>query len=103
MSLSRRASFWRLLQAHTAGVALFAGGILTASAEEPVSLDARAQLHAELARDVEIFEQQHNLLKRAVKLVTPAVVHIEAKRDDDSRLAQKSVEEAGSGIVIERS
>jgi serine protease Do len=37
-----------------------------------------------------------------VKLVTPAVVHIEAKRDDDSRLAQKSVEEAGSGIVIER-
>jgi len=104
MSISRRSPFWRIFRTHTAGLALFAGGsfLSVASGQEPVVHDARAQLHAELARDVETFEQQHNILKRAVKLVTPAVVHIEAKRDDDSRLAQKSVEEAGSGIVMER-
>ncbi|WP_254509173.1 S1C family serine protease [Anatilimnocola floriformis] len=109
MSASGRASFWRIFRTHTAGLALLGCGTFShAFAEEPtyqqpqpVSLDARAQLHAELARDVDVFEQQHNLLKRAVKLATPSVVHIEAKRDDDSRISQKSVEEAGSGIVIE--
>lgn len=95
--------FWRSVRLHSASLALLAsGGFFSAFAEEPLSVEARARLHAELARDVELFEQHHNILKRAVKLVTPAVVHIEARRDDDSRLAQKSVEEAGSGIVIER-
>lgn len=96
--------FWRSIRLHGAGLALLTSSRLFAPAfsEEPVSIDARARLHAELIRDVEVFEQHHNILKRAVKLVTPAVVHIEAKRDDDSRISQKSVEEAGSGIVIER-
>lgn len=96
--------FWRSIRLRSAGLVLFAGGALFSPAfsEEPLSAEARARLHAELARDLEEFEKHHNILKRAVKLVTPAVVHIEAKRDDDSRISQKSVEEAGSGIVIER-
>lgn len=101
---ARSASFWRTVRAGSAGFLLFAGGtfLQPGFAEEPVSIDARARLYADLARDVEAFEQHGNILKRAVKLVTPAVVHIEAKRDDDSRTAHKSVEEAGSGVVIER-
>lgn len=101
----RSKCFWRFIHAHSAGIALLAGGSLFAPAlwaEEPISIDHRARLYAELARDVEALEQQGNVLKRAVKLVTPSVVHIEAKRDEDSRLQQKSVEEAGSGVVIER-
>lgn len=100
----RSSRFWHFLRAQGVSLALVGGTLFAPSlyAEEPVSIDHRARLFAELARDVEHLEQQGNVLKRAVKLVTPSVVHIEAKRDEDSRLQQKSVEEAGSGVVIER-
>lgn len=103
MSSLPRTRFWKLLRTHGMSLAI-AGSLLatTLRAEEPVSIDHRTRLFAELARDVEHLEQQGNVLKRAVKLVTPSVVHIEAKRDEDSRTQQKSVEEAGSGVVIER-
>lgn len=102
---ARSSRFWKFLRAHSAGLALLASGSLYTPpswAEEPVSINHRAQLFAELARDVEQLELQGNVLKRAIKLVTPSVVHIEARRDENSRLQQKSVEEAGSGVVIER-
>ena len=35
--------------------------------------------YAALARDVESLDREFGLVKRVVKLVTPAVVHIEAK------------------------
>ncbi|QDU29993.1 Periplasmic serine endoprotease DegP precursor [Anatilimnocola aggregata] len=103
--IRRNFRFWRLVRAHGTGLLLFAGGLtasLPATAEELISIDNRARLFAELARDVEHLEQQGNILKRTVKLVTPSVVHIEAKRDDDARNLNKTVEEAGSGVVIER-
>ena len=44
-----------------------------------------------------------SVLKRVVKLATPAVVHIEARRDNDGvRPAKGESEEAGSGVIIER-
>ena len=102
---TRSNRFWQFVRANGAGLAIVAGSALCTPslyAEEPISIDHRARLFSELARDVEALEQQGNVLKRAVKLVTPSVVHIEAKRDEDSRTQQKSVEEAGSGVVIER-
>jgi serine protease Do len=62
---------------------------------------ARDQLFAELAADVEELERRGNLLKRVVKLVTPSIVHIEAKRDADIRSPRGESEEAGSGVIIE--
>ena len=69
----------------------------------PNSAAAREQLYAELAADVAELEQRGSLLKRVVKLVTPAVVHIEAKRETEgSRSGRGESEEAGSGVIIER-
>src|SRR5438552_13933084 len=64
----------------------------------------RDRLYAELAADVAELEQRGSILKRVVKLVTPAVVHIEAKRETEAaRTARGESEEAGSGVIIERS
>jgi serine protease Do len=69
----------------------------------PDSAAAREQLYAELAADVADLEQRGSILKRVVRLATPAVVHIEAKRESDvSRGARAESEEAGSGVIIER-
>ncbi len=69
----------------------------------PVSAEARQQLYQEVDRDVAALERQGSLLKRVVRLVTPTVVHIEAERSsrEDIRFSRRSVEEAGSGVVIE--
>lgn len=64
---------------------------------------ARERLYAELAADVAELEQRGSILKRIVKLVTPAVVHIEAKRETEaSRPVRGESEETGSGVIIER-
>lgn len=63
----------------------------------------RDRLYAELAADVAELEQRGSILKRVVKLATPAVVHIEAKRDNENlKPARADAEEAGSGVIIER-
>ena len=56
--------------------------------------------YAALAREVNALERELGLVKRVVKLVTPAVVHIEARsrlRPGDTR----QIEEAGSGVIVE--
>jgi serine protease Do len=83
-----------------------------AAAEEPLlagstavasPASARERLYAELAADVAELERHGSILKRVVKLVTPAVVHIEARRDPETgRPARVESEEAGSGVIIER-
>lgn len=60
--------------------------------------EGRSALFAALAADVEALEKQGNLLKRVVRYVKPAVVHIEASRVDAER---KTSEEAGSGTIID--
>lgn len=65
--------------------------------------------YAELAEEVTLLERQTLLLRRAVGLVTPTVVHIEAikeapntSRSDGgvSKADAQRVEEAGSGVVL---
>lgn len=68
---------------------------------EPAS-STRDDLYRQLAADVEELEKRGNILKRVVRLVTPTVVHIEAKRDAEPGRPVRDIDEAGSGVVIER-
>jgi serine protease Do len=56
--------------------------------------------YAALARDVETFDREFSLVKRVVKLVTPAVVHIESK-PLPKFTGLLRVEEAGSGVIVQ--
>ncbi|MEQ8788207.1 MAG: trypsin-like peptidase domain-containing protein [Pirellulaceae bacterium] len=68
--------------------------------EQPPTPEARAKLYQELADEVAALER-HNILKRVVRLVTPTVVHIDAEKAESSEFRRRSVEEAGSGVIIE--
>jgi serine protease Do len=70
--------------------------------ELPTTVEARQRLYDEIDREVAALERQNTLLKRVVRLVTPTVVHIEAEKSSsqDGRFSRRSVEEAGSGVVI---
>lgn len=64
----------------------------------------RTQLFATLDREVAEVERHGNVLKMAVKLIVPTVVHIDVKKTESSSTPfgrKKTVEEAGSGVVIE--
>jgi serine protease Do len=56
--------------------------------------------YAALARDVDALERELGLIKRVVKLVTPAVVHIEAALLPRYR-GLLNIEEAGSGVIVQ--
>ncbi|MHB8972581.1 MAG: S1C family serine protease [Pirellulaceae bacterium] len=64
------------------------------------SKEDRDRLFKEVADDVAVLERQGNVLKRVVLLAQPTVVHIDAKKTGDG-LGRKTVEEAGSGVVVE--
>src|SRR6266404_6348955 len=53
------------------------------AASSTSTASARDQLYEELAADVAELEQRGSVLKRVVKLVKPAVVHIEARRETE--------------------
>ncbi len=59
---------------------------------------ARARIRP-TARDVEALDRELGIIKRVVKLVTPSVVHIEARpvRDTPGR---PNLQEAGSGVIV---
>lgn len=60
----------------------------------------RERDYDQLARDVEALERELGIIKRVVKLVTPAVVHIEASPVRGS--GQRSdLQEAGSGVIVQ--
>ena len=70
----------------------------------------RDEQYAQLAEEVSLLERQTQILRKAVRLVTPTVVHIEALkegtgqnsgRNDGRAKDQQRVEEAGSGVVIQ--
>jgi serine protease Do len=65
-----------------------------------VTADDRDREYAALARDVDALDREFGLIKRVVKLVTPAVVHIEADLLPQFR-GRLDVEEAGSGVIVE--
>ena len=76
-------------------------------------LKDRQTQYEDLAKEVQQWEEQNRLLRKAVRLVSPTVVHIEATKEEpvqevslDTRLDKskgrtKRVEEAGAGVVIE--
>jgi serine protease Do len=56
----------------------------------------------ELAQEVTALEKQGLLLGKLVRLATPSVVHIDAgKPTEDGRTSRRSLEEAGSGVIIQ--
>lgn len=81
--------------------------------EQASELSNRQQEYELLASQMRPWEEQNRLLRKAVRLVSPTVVHIEATKEEpvqevslDSRLEKskirtKRVEEAGAGVVIE--
>src|SRR3954447_3195317 len=60
----------------------------------------RESEYAALARDVETLDHEFSIVKRVVKLVTPAVVHIESKPLPKFQGLLR-VEEAGSGVIVQ--
>jgi serine protease Do len=81
--------------------------------EQASELSNRQQEYELLASQMRPWEEQNRLLRKAVRLVSPTVVHIEATKEEpvqevslDSRLEKskirtKRVEEAGAGVVID--
>jgi len=81
--------------------------------ERASELSNRQQEYELLASQMRPWEEQNRLLRKAVRLVSPTVVHIEATKEEpvqevslDSRLEKskirtKRVEEAGAGVVID--
>src|SRR5687767_10643087 len=65
----------------------------------PTAAD-RDRLYAELASEAEAIERT-NVLKKAVRLVKPTVVHIDADKIEDDGLRRRRVQEAGSGVVVD--
>lgn len=69
----------------------------------PVAIPPATERDAEytsLARDVQMLDREFSIVKRVVKLVTPAVVHIESKPLPKFQ-GLLHVEEAGSGVIVQ--
>ncbi len=67
------------------------------------SPEVRDQLYEELIHEAAELERHGNVVKKVVRLVKPAVVHIEAQkveRTASSYVVRRPHEEAGSGIII---
>lgn len=67
-------------------------------AVEPLSVDERDRLLAQLKSDAAELERSSRVVKTVVRLVSPSVVHIEVEKSNGYRRSQQ-VEEAGSGVV----
>jgi serine protease Do len=108
MSLSRLGSSawgWAAPALVCAILSLSGGAAATAqpATDVPATGDAREELYREVAQEVAALERQGSLLKKVVRLVKPTVVHIEAAKSTESPPpGRRPVEEAGSGVVIER-
>ena len=101
------------------GIALLSGqwsysqALSNQGLEQASELSNRQQEYELLASQMRPWEEQNRLLRKAVRLVSPTVVHIEATKEEpvqevslDSRLEKskvrtKRVEEAGASLVIE--
>ena len=88
----------------TLTIILLSAGSLHAQFFEQASMsreDRDKQLD-ELAEEVTALEKQGLLLGKLVRLATPSVVHIDAgKPNVEGRTSRRSLEEAGSGVIIQ--
>jgi serine protease Do len=69
----------------------------------PISSEERAELYRQLRSQAKVLEAQSAVLKTVVKLIGPAVVHIQAETTSRAALQHgggQQVEEAGSGVII---
>lgn len=66
-----------------------------------LSSEERERMYREVADDVAMLERQGHILKKVIQLAQPTVVHIDAKKLGDSLGRSKSIEEAGSGTIVE--
>ncbi|QDU87651.1 Putative serine protease HtrA [Pirellulimonas nuda] len=88
------------LLAFATSLAITLGGGPALGQRAPLSADSeRNQQFAQLARDVEAMERELGIVKRVVALVTPTVVHIEARPLREYRV-RSNVQEAGSGVIV---
>ena len=94
---------WLLLVSHLTSLARAQASPAEDPEPLPASAEAQQRLYQEIDREVAALERQGTLLKRVVRLVTPTVVHIEAAKisREDNRFSRRSVEEAGSGVLIQ--
>jgi len=69
---------------------------------ESLRLDgtSRADSYDELSADVDALKKQLGIVRRAVKLARPTVVHIEAEKPRTGR-SSRPAHEAGSGVIIQ--
>lgn len=89
-----------LLLSLATGIPSPARGQLAPVQPSAVSSDAEREAEYEqLARDVQALERELGIVKRVVRLVTPSVVHVEAKPVRELR-ARSDVQEAGSGVIV---
>ncbi len=70
------------------------------SGEREAARERRQREYDQLARDVAALERQLGIIKRVVKLVTPSVVHIEARPVREAP-GRPDLQEAGSGVIVE--
>jgi serine protease Do len=73
---------------------------LATSASSSATAESRNGEYAALAQDVDALERELGIVKRVVRLVTPTVVHIEA-RPLPHYHGLLNIEEAGSGVVVQ--
>jgi serine protease Do len=62
--------------------------------------ESRADSYEKLSSDVDALSKQLGIVRRAVKLARPTVVHIEAEKATRSR-SKRPIHEAGSGVIIQ--
>jgi serine protease Do len=87
---------------HPAGAQLTQATVATASeATIPAAASDRDREFAALSRDVDSLGREFGLIKRVVKLVGPTVVHVEASLVAKYRSGLMSIEEAGSGVIVQ--
>ena len=100
-------SRWRCFFVLVAGLLATGNCVSPAAAQRP----SRDAIYEQLAVESAALERQHSLLKQLIKAVGPSVAHIEAKKRQkpnatasgtSATRAPVVVEEAGSGIVIQR-
>lgn len=84
---------------HESASAQRTSGLGVSGGAPSLSETQRQREYAEIASDVAKMDRLLGLVKRVVRVVTPSVVHIEA-RPLNSPNAGRGVHEAGSGVIV---
>jgi serine protease Do len=102
IAISLSAGFTTRATSQTTNVATASPSLPSTDTASAVSTFAsqREEEYAALARDAALLDREFGLVKRVVKLITPAVVHIESKPLPRFQ-GLLNVEEAGSGVIVQ--